>query len=90
MLSICQSKEESDTNFWQDFVPTQPVLNSDQFALKQVCSQSEQEEKLSLKKTSLKPSIKSSKDTRNSAQQESIWSTIDCLRFCTFRVLFFK
>ena len=78
MLSICQSKRESDTNFWQDSVPTQPVLNSDQFVLKQVCSQSELEEKPSLKKTLSKLLIKSSKDTRNSAQQESIWSTIDC------------
>lgn len=86
MLSICQSKEESDINFWQDSVPTQPVLNSDQYVLKQVCSLSEQEEKPLLKKTSLKLLTKSLKDTRNSVQQENIWFTIDCLRFCTFRV----
>jgi hypothetical protein len=58
MLNICQLKEESDMNCWQDFVQIQLVLSSDQYALKQVCLQLEQEEKQSLKRILLRQLIK--------------------------------
>lgn len=50
MLNICLFKKELDINCLHVYAPTQQEHKLDQFALKQVCLQSEQEEKQYQKK----------------------------------------
>lgn len=75
-------------NFWQDFVQTQQVLNSDQYVLKLECLLSEQEEKPLQKKILLKLLIRSLKATKSSVLLENTWFTIDCLRILFILSLF--